>query len=140
MLYIGSDISLPVIPFNEDDPAFHTQELGEDEAMIAKHFSTEYVLYAGSSEGCGCGFQHALINNNTDWLNVIDEETEDYQRNIQQLHEYVANIVENGGKVELYACWDGDFEDLPLSKETILSKELKSSDFYLKEKGFYIIN
>lgn len=140
MLYIASNISLLVIPFNENNPAFHTEQLGENDEMIKKHFSNDYVLYADSSEGCGCGFQHALINNNTDWLYVVDEEEEGYRRNMQQLREYVESVVEKGGKVELYACWDGGFEDTPLSKEAISSDELTSCDFYLKEKGFYTIN
>lgn len=139
MLYIGSDILLPVIPFDNDTPAFHTKELREEDRVIINHFSSKHVLYAGSSEGCGCSFKHALIDSNTNWLNVVGDEANDYRRNMLQLYEYVENIIAGAGKVELYACWDGDFEDPALSKEVILPAELLNDEFYLKEKGFYII-
>ena len=140
MLYIGSNIPLPIIPFNEIAPAFYTESLSENDTTVAKHFSTNYVLYAGSSEGCGCGFQHALIDHGPNWLDVVDEYDDDFQKNMQQLYEYVKVVIDNGGKVEIYACWDGEFEDAPLLKENISYKELINDDFYLKEKGFYSIS
>ena len=139
MLYIGSDKPLSIIPFNKQVPGFHTETLSDNDAKVAAHFSTEYVLYAGSSEGCGCGFQHALTDNGS-WLNVVEEEEDPYRRNMSQLFEYVAGIITNGGRVELYACWDGEFADKPMSTELISYKELVDKDFYLKEKGFYTLH
>ncbi len=139
MLYIGSDIPLATITFNKDSPALHTEKLGVNEAIVSKHFSTSYVLYIGSSEGCGCGFQQALIENNTNWMNIITEDIEYYQKNMQQLYKYVDDIIKKGGKVELYACWDGEFDHAPLLRQTISIKELARNDFYLKEQCFYTI-
>lgn len=139
MLYIGSDILLPIIPFKEDAPGFHTERLGENDLKICKHFSTKNILYAGSSQGCGCGFQHSIIDHDAGWLNVEDEDDE-FKMNMQQLYEYVRDVLERGGKVELYACWDGEFEDAPWSRENISPQELRNRKFYLKEKGFYTIS
>jgi hypothetical protein len=139
MLYIGSDIPLPIIPFKEDAPAFHTEVLTENDEKIVQHFSTANVSYAGSSQGCGCGFQHSLIDSNIGWLNVEDEDDDDFKMNMRQLYEYVKDVVGKGGKVELYACWDGEFEDAPMSREDISLQELINKQFYLKEKGFYIV-
>jgi hypothetical protein len=58
---------------------------------------------------------------------------------MRQLYEYVKDVVGKGGKVELYACWDGEFEDAPMSREDISLQELINKQFYLKEKGFYIV-
>lgn len=138
MLYIGSDIVLPIVPFKEDSPGFHTEELCENDLKISGHFSTKNILYAGSSQGCGCGFQHSLIDNNTGWL-IVEDEDEDFTTNMLQLHEYVKNILEKGGKVELYACWDGEFQDAPMSREDISLQDLIDKRFYLKEKGFYTV-
>lgn len=139
MLYIGSDIPLPLVPFAKKTPGFHTESLRESDGMIARHFSTAYILYAVSSQGCGCGFQHALIDTDTNWLNVVDEDSSDCGKNMQQLYTYVEGVIDKGGRVELYACWDGYFEDAPLSKEAVSYKELTGHEFYLKEKGFYTL-
>lgn len=137
MLYIGADVPLPIIPFNESAPSFHTELLSENDSKIVTHFSTAHVLYAGSSEGYGCGFQHSLIDSNRNWLNVEDQYDDDFRMNMQQLYVYVKDVLKRGSKVELYACWDGEFEDTPMSKENLSFQELINKDFYLKEKGFY---
>ena len=141
MLFIGSDIPLSVKSFNEDAPGFHTEILNEENRIVIKHFSTKHVLYAGSSEGCGCGFQHALIDKDNTWLPVINENKSDELNNdMTQLHEYVTNLINQGGNVELYACWAGDYEEVPLSQLDVHSEELLSRDFFLKERGFYALN
>jgi hypothetical protein len=139
MLYIGSDKPIPIIPFKENAPGFHTEKLSGNDSTIANHFSVKNVLYAGSSQGCGCGFQHSILDSNTGWLNVEDEDDKDFRMNMQGLFEYVREALKKGAKVQLYACWDGEFEDSPLSKEAISCKDLLNKKFYLKEKGFYII-
>ena len=138
VLYIGSDISLHEIPYKQEAPAFYTQALSKDDAEVAKHFSMSSVLYAGSSESCGCGFQHALLNSGSDMLSFVNDELDEGSRqNMKQLSDYVEQILQKGGQVELYGCWDGDFSDQPLFKEDISYQELNRVGFFLKERAFY---
>lgn len=141
MLYIGSDIPLSLMPFRKDAPGFHTETLNEDHHLVLTHFSTKHVLYAGSSEGCGCGFRHALIENEDTWINVMDEDgSDEMETNMKDLYEYTGNIISEGGKVELYACWDGDFKEVAMCKTFIPATELISKEFLLKERGFYTLH
>lgn len=137
MLYIGSDIPLTARSFKEDAPGFYTKILNEENRLVTKHFSTKYVLYAGSSEGCGCGFRHALIDKDNTWLPVDENKSDELNDDMTQLHEYVENLIIKGGNIELYACWAGDYEEVPLSKLDIHSEELLNGEFFLKERGFY---
>ena len=58
MIYIASDRPLPLIDWQDEFPAFHVRELREEEMAVRTHFKKPYVYYAGSHEGCGCGFAY----------------------------------------------------------------------------------
>jgi hypothetical protein len=56
MLYLGSDVPLPTSKWRKESPGFFLSDT-EDEIQVARrHFSKHHVYYAGSHEGCGCGF------------------------------------------------------------------------------------
>jgi GGDEF domain-containing protein len=68
-LYIASDTPLPLIQQREiskdamssptwprEAQRFHTAQLRPEQDAVRSHFSLSHVLYAGSYEGCGCGF------------------------------------------------------------------------------------
>jgi hypothetical protein len=74
VFYLGSDVSGPLMEpqdftvIDRDDPfwpskvvPFPVQELAGDEKAAAKHFDTKFVRYAGSFEGCGCGFNASYV-------------------------------------------------------------------------------
>lgn len=140
MLFIGSKNPLPLIDFNENIPAFHTKHLDEPEQAAKQQFSVNHILYAGSSEGCGCGFKHALIDKTDVWLNVVNDDLPDEsQLNQQVLLEYIERFTQPEDAVEIFACWDGDFACSPEWKESITKETLIHKDFYFKERGFYSI-
>ena len=116
VLYIGSDVDCPLLEpqdftsVDRDDDSwptkvvpFSVQELAGDEKSAAKHFDTKIVRYAGSFEGCGCGF-------NASYAPEWDEPaTEDNQflagkESRRLLREY----VEQHRIRQIYACWSGD--------------------------------
>jgi hypothetical protein len=143
VLYIGANVILPEVPVNENNLGIHTECLNENDAAVASHFSTRNVIYLGSTQGCGCGFRHALLESNgNEWMPVVyekDEDMADDQINMLGLHNYLRHFIDNGEKVELYGIWDGDYNEKPLSKQELLLADLLKTTFYLKERGFYII-
>lgn len=109
VLYLGSEKTLPIVPYNPEQPAFHTKELDEHEKPMRQHFSKPQVLYIGSSEGCGCSFRHALYDKG-EWSYVVSEKEEEAvasQVDHQALVDYLS--AQRLHKVEIYACWDGDY-------------------------------
>lgn len=109
-LYIASDKPLPLIEWNEDKPGFCVMELQEREEVVRKQFTLPFVVYAGSFEGCSCGFVY-------DDEPIDDDEFEQqYDRqareSVRKLSEYVSSILKDGS-VEMFACWEGEQEDEP---------------------------
>ncbi len=140
MLFIGSKNPLPLIGFDEGIPAFHTKHLDKSELAAKQHFSVNYILYAGSSEGCGCGFKHALIDKKDVWLNVVNDDLTDESRlNQQALLNYIKRFTQTEDLIEIFACWDGDFACPSEWKERITKETLVHENFYFKERGFYTI-
>lgn len=141
--YIGTRKELPTIPFDKNNPAFHTTPLSEDEMPIYKHISLPNILYFGSDLGCGCGFRHALLDDGK-WLRVEDEEEtlserESIQKNHDKLVKYIKAYKADNPLIEIYGCWDGDFKEVSESVEEISIFDLLDKDFYFKERGFYTI-
>jgi hypothetical protein len=136
-LYLSANNKMPLIEWDTNSPAFNAKELEESESHVRNYFSLSDVFCVGSDQGCGCGFRHALLWDG-EWLNVMDEESNNEQKNHVALLEYVSTYVEDG-MVEIYACWNGDVNDLPISKEEINADDLINKDFYFKERGFYQI-
>jgi hypothetical protein len=142
--YIGSSQELPSIPFDKNSPAFNTTSLNEDEEAIYKHISLANVVNFGSDQGCGCGFRHALLDNGN-WLyvEVEDEspaEREAIQKNHEELYRYIKASVSDKTPIEIYGCWNGDFDEVAASVEEIMIDDLIDKNFYFKERGFYTLN
>jgi hypothetical protein len=58
MVYLAAHEALRKVDWVEAAPAFYVAELSSDERSVNCQFRTGNVLYAGSYEGCGCGFQY----------------------------------------------------------------------------------
>ena len=141
--YIGSQQELPIIAFDKDNPGFCTSQLREDEKVIHGYFSLPYVLNFGSDRGCGCGFRYALLDDGQ-WFHVEVEdesfiEKEAMKKNHDELYSYVKTFVNDNTRIEIYGCWNGDFNQ-PESVEEINIDLLIDKGFYFKEGGFYTIS
>lgn len=139
VLYLGSEKALPVIPYNPEQPAFNTKELDEHEKPVIQHFSKQHVIYVGSNEGCGCSFRHALYEKG-EWSYVIPEEDEEAIAT-QVDHQTLVAYLKTSGlqKVEIYACWDGDYALSAEHHEEIAVEDILQPDFFFKERGHYRI-
>ena len=116
MLYLGSDADLPLIAPQDSseidytDPlwpskalAFSVQELAGDEKAVAVHFSTPLIRYAGSFEGCGCGFNAC---HRYEWEAPVEPDTRALAgRDSRRL---LRDYVEKHEVREIYGCWSGD--------------------------------
>jgi len=139
-LYIGSEKVLPLISYPDypqsvicspDWPTvaqrFHIEALGEKNQKVRAHFSTSYVVLAGSYERCSCGFnygkEYSDYEDDKDHLLVARESVEE-----------LVNYVRKNNVTEIYSCWFDD-EALPKESErTVTVGELLSSTFVFKQK------
>ena len=129
-LYIASDIEIPRVAHNNRIPRFYVCDLGAEDILVKKQFCLPNVAYAGSNEGCGCGFFKDGLEG---------EVFELAQENYYSLAHLVAALKLKGGKVALFACWEGDQGTKPKTKEKLSVSGLTSKEFEFKEPAYYEI-
>ena len=127
-IYIASNKPLPLIPWVEEKPAFYVEEVMKDGAGVKQQFQYQHVYYAGSHEGCGCGF-------------IKDgeggEELSQIEENYKRLSAYLKDAKESGAELQIFSCWEGDQNREPEYREEIDEKTLNERDFEFKEKALY---
>jgi len=135
MIYIASDRPLPLIEWHDESPAFHVRELSADEQVVRAHFRKAFIYYAGSHEGCGCGFAYGR------W----PADGEDYtredaaaRRSVRRLSEYLASAARDGA-IELLACWQGEQEAPPDEYVIVSSSEIGGPSFSFKAGRFLLL-
>ncbi len=139
-LYIASEKALPLIEYPNypqsvftlpewPDMAqrFHISTLKENQEIVRKHFSIPNVVFAGSYEGCSCGFNYGReypdYEDDKEHLNAARE-------SVGQLVTYIRN---NEIK-ELYACWFDDESLSQVAERTVTIEELSSPTFVFNQK------
>ena len=97
---------------------------------VLKQFRHPNVVYAGSHQGCGCGF-------------FKDGETgEDLmlvQANYDSLVRYLNEQINDGANIEIFSCWEGDQGSEPETKQRLSLATLGSESFEFEEKAYYEI-
>ena len=61
VVYVASDYALPTSAWDQARPRYYVEEVSDRDAPVRRHFSQPCVYYAGSHEGCGCGFNSGTV-------------------------------------------------------------------------------
>jgi hypothetical protein len=140
MLFVAADEPLPLIPWQQNNPAFWVREIREAEAGVRKQFTKPYIYYVGSHEGCGCGFAYGIwpIDDASPFAMSKRAEEAAGREAVQCLSEYLARAVENGD-VELYACWEEEQEYDPAERATVTPADVGGPAFQFKDSQFLIV-
>ena len=127
-VYIASNKSLPTIPWVKEKPAFYVEEVVNHETGVKQQFQYQYVYYAGSHEGCGCGF----IKDGE-----AGEELAQIEENYKRLSAYIKDAKNSGAKLQIFSCWEGDQTREPEYIEEVDEKTINECQFEFKEKALY---
>ena len=131
--YIASRLPLPLIPWQQDAPAFNVTELTELEQSVLRHFALPHVRQAGSHTGCGCGF-----NEGREHPQVYDDpvaEREDALESSSRLARYAReHQVER-----IYSCWSGDEGEPKEFERHITPDDLAAPHFFFRERELLVI-
>ena len=127
-VYIASDKPLPLISWVEEKPSFYVEEAKNDNTGVKKQFKYQYIYYAGTHEGCGCGFFKD---------GEVGEELAKVEENYTNLSVFLKNAKESGAKLQIFSCWEGDQTAEPEFREEINEENLNEKEFEFKEKALY---
>lgn len=90
-------------------------------------FSLQHIYYAGSHEGCGCGFLKE---------GEKDADLDLHQENYRALARLLDAIIADGGKAEIFSCWEGDQSKPPVPSDELTVTAIVNSEFQFKERQF----
>ena len=129
-VYIATTHQIPLIAWDKENPAFYTKELDYHDKRVRKQFDLENVYYAGSNEGCGCGFLKD---------GVVGEELELTKANYLKLSEVVRSAQNQGFKVQIFSCWEGGQTGKIEIRKQIAVDDLIADEFEFEEQALYEI-
>ena len=122
-VFVASDQPLGLVPWDEQAPAFNVVPLSEHEEPVRQQFTLAYVVYAGAHTGCSCGFH----SDENDPAAVT--------RSRAALIEYI-NQASMAGLVELFVCWEGEYQEGARERAERTADSLGSDDEWLQELTF----
>ena len=128
MVYIASERALRTVPWNEESPGFHVTELVERDAKVKDQFDFQHVYYAGSHEGCGCGFQFG------EYPDVEDDDRDEKRKSLDEFSRYLSRELATVREVEVFACWDGDQGAAPEHSRQLTPRSLLADSFYFFQR------
>lgn len=135
MVYLAGDLPLREVAWNEDAPAFNASPLAPNDQRVLRQFSKPHVIYAGSHEGCGCGFQ--LGEYPAEYVDPVEMSRQ--RQSLRQFAAYLREETARVGALEVFACWDGDQEAVPEHQRVLTPSSIESDSFFFLEKELSII-
>ena len=132
--YLASRSLLPLIPWQQDAPAFNVTDLTEHEESVRRHLALPHVRQAGSHTSCGCGFNEG--REHPEAYEDPAAERADALESSARLARYVRlHRVE-----QIYSCWSGDEGEPQAFERHITPEALVAEDFFFRERELLIID
>lgn len=132
--YIASRSPLPLIPWQQDAPAFNVTELTEHEQPVLRHLALPHVRQAGSHTSCGCGFNEGREYPETSF----DPEAE--RADALESSRRLARYVREHRVEQIYSCWSGDEGEPQAFDRRVTPEALVAPDFFFREKELLTID
>jgi hypothetical protein len=134
MVYLAADLPLRTVEWNKEAPAFNTSPLAADDDRVRGQFEKSNITYAGSYEGCGCGFQLGKYPGSSE-----PAEVEAQRKSLREFAAYLRGELPRVGSIQLFASWDGDQQDPPEHRRVLTPSALENDDFFFLEKELSIV-
>ncbi len=135
-LYIGTDAPCQTSKWDENDRKFYIEDLSDRDQKVMRHFIKPHVYYAGSWQGCGCGFfaepEWAESENDLNEINAT-------RKCISDLVGFLRKVLETSISIELFVCWEGDQGIDPKRNLEVTPDELLGHSLPFQELDFAIV-
>jgi len=133
-VYIAADEPLALVPWNEAQPAFDVASVDSSERLVLARFTKAHVVFAGSHEGCACGFQCGEYPEFREADEAVARRT-----SLDQFASYLAREAARVGPIELYACWEGDQAAPAEHRRALTPEDLRSENFFFLQRELSLV-
>lgn len=134
-LFIGSETELdvPELDTAVDTDAFHLEALQEHHSVVLPHFSTPFVYYAASWQGCGCGwFKDSMLLESPKKRRRSNGRTESDLLSL-------AGLLRDLGTAELFLSWEGELDSGVLRHVELAPGDFEMGSIPLEQGDFAIV-
>jgi len=132
-VYIAANSPLTLLPWNAASPQFYVAAVDSEDVAARGQFTEAHVYYAGSHEGCGCGFQYGQ------YPEFEDDERPLKRASLDQFATYLDSVVARVGPIRVFACWEGD-QTAPVShRRDLTPNALRRGDFFFLEREMSVV-
>lgn len=127
LLFLGSDVSLPLQPWEPTQPAFHVDELerGSGSPSVRAHLTGPHVYELGSAEKCACAYAQLEELSEDERVVRVDA--------VQKLRDLLIEAIRRGATVELFACRAGREADPPTERRPLSIEDVTPERFLVCE-------
>ena len=133
-LYLASDAALPLVAWDAARPGFHVVPLTTpDDDLVRPQFTKTHIVYAGSHQGCGCGFAYGQ------WEGEDADEAAAAQESVRALRRYLEAATAVSAPIELFVSWEGDQGLPPLKHVRATPADFDGPVFGFEDRTFAII-
>ncbi len=133
-VYIASDSPLPLLPWQQETPAFNVSELTEHEEVVRRHLGLPHIRQAGSHTGCGCGFNEGREHPEV-YADPAAERADALESSSR-----LADYVREHRVGQIYSCWSGDEGEPPEFERPVKPEALVAADFFFRERELLTID
>ncbi|MBL8696047.1 MAG: hypothetical protein JNJ88_18270 [Planctomycetes bacterium] len=123
-IYVGCEAPLPESAWDKNAPGFFLEQVPTKEAVRGQ-FRSAHVYYAGSHEGCGCGFAKDGKDG---------DELEQCQQNYRALAAILSPAVSGGAQVQIFTCWEGEQTKEARTAEAVTVTQLVVPGFEFQQR------
>lgn len=135
-LYIAADSEPPLVAWDAASPGFNVVAVEDHERVVTKHFSKPRLRYLGAHTGCSCGFGHGQTPADTS----EEKEQERLGReSVASLRRYLERMIDTDGTVELYACWEGDWDEPCDSRREVTLEYFGGDSFEIRQRELLLV-
>jgi hypothetical protein len=135
-VYLASEVILPTISWDDENPAFNVREISEEDRWVAKYFSKPNIYYIGSDTYCSCNLVYS-----PKWTYQKDKlkEYRDQVKCVKQLVKYISAALKKTDELELFLHWADSTYQSPVARKEMTPKDLIGEEFPLKEGELAVI-
>lgn len=133
-VYIAAEQPFALVPWDDSHPAFYLATVDSSDLPVLAQFTKQHVAYAGSHEGCGCGFQYGK---RPEFREPDDAAAR--RASLDQFADFLAREIPRIGPIELYACWEGDQAASVEHRRALTPTDLRSESFFFLEKELSLV-
>lgn len=133
VVYVASRSPLPLVPWQEDAPAFNVTDVTRHEELVRRVLSLPHVRQAGSHTRCGCGF-----NEGREHVEVYADPQADRAAALESSLRLARYVLEHHVQ-QIYSCWSGDEGEARSSERRLSADDLAAEDFFFRERELLTI-